>query len=52
MGTDYWSNQYVLGDYEITPIEEDEKKIETITIGNNTYNKQEVETALKNIKSI
>ena len=33
---------------EITP----RKEIETITIGNNKYNKEEVEQALKNIKSI
>ena len=49
-GSTYWNNQYVLGDYEITPIE-DEKK-ETIKIGNQTYNKAEVENALKNVKSL
>ena len=31
-GSTYWKNQYVLGDYEITPIEEEKK--ETIKIGN------------------
>jgi len=48
-GSDYWKSQYVLGDFEITPI--DEVK-ETITIGDNIYDKQEVEDALKKIKSI
>jgi hypothetical protein len=48
-GSDYWKNQYVLGDYEITPM--DEVK-ETIKIGNNTYDKNEVEQALKNVKSL
>jgi len=36
------------GSLEITS----RKEIETITIGNNKYNKEEVEQALKNIKSI
>ena len=52
IGNTYWKNQYVLGDYEITPIEDEKKEVETIKIGNNTYNKQEVESALQNIKSI
>jgi len=37
--------------YEITGIEIKDE-VETIKIGNNTYNKNEVESALKNIKSI
>jgi hypothetical protein len=51
-GSTYWKNQYVLGDYEITPIEDEKKEVETIKIGNNTYDKNAVEEALKNIKSI
>jgi hypothetical protein len=51
-GSTYWENQYVLGDYEITPIEDEIKEVETIKIGNNTYNKQEVENVLQNIKSL
>ena len=51
-GSTYWKNQYVLGDYEITPIEDEVKEVETIKIGNNTYDKNAVEEALKNIKSI
>jgi len=31
-GSTYWKNQYVLGDYEITPIEEEKVVIETIEI--------------------
>ena len=50
-GSDYWENQYVLGDYEIEDLEEKEEK-ETIKIGNNTYDKSEVESALKNVKSL
>ena len=50
-GSTYWKNQYVLGDYEITPIEEEKPK-ETLKIGELTYSKEEVETALKNIKPI
>jgi len=51
-GSTYWKNQYVLGDYEITPIEDEKKEVETIKIGDKTYNKQEIETTLKDIKSI
>ena len=50
-GTTYWKNQYVLGDYEIKPIEE-EKVTETITIGGVKYSKEEVENQLKNIKPV
>ena len=49
-GTTYLKNQYVLGDYEITPIEDE--KPETIEIGGIKYNKQEVEDKLKGIKPI
>ena len=39
-GSDFWKNQYVLGDYEITPIEE-EKSLSgqevSVTIGDKTY---------------
>jgi carbonic anhydrase/acetyltransferase-like protein (isoleucine patch superfamily) len=39
-GSIYWNNQYVLGDYEITPIE-DEKSLSgtevTVTVGGKTY---------------
>ena len=49
-GSDYWKNQYVLGDYEITPIEEE--KVETITIGGISYSKEEVENKLKDLKPI
>jgi hypothetical protein len=51
-GSTFWKNQYVLGDYEITPIEDEKKELEIIRIGNNTYNKSEVEKALENIKSL
>ena len=51
-GSTYWKNQYVLGDYEINPIEEEKKEIETLKIGDKTYSKLEVEDALKNIKSL
>ena len=51
-GSTYWKNQYVLGDYKITPIDEEKKEPETLKIGNQTYNKNEVETALKNIKPL
>ena len=41
-GIDYWKNQYVLGDYEITPIEKE--KVDpligtevSVTIGDKTY---------------
>ena len=41
MGTDYWENQYVLGDYEIEPIDEPETESDTppkeITINNAKY---------------
>ena len=49
-GSTYWKNQYVLGDYEINPIEEE--KVETIEIGGIKYNKQEVESRLKDIKPL
>lgn len=41
-GSTYWKNQYVLGDYEITPIEDEKKDIETIEIGGIKYSKKEV----------
>jgi len=31
-GSDYWKNQYVLGDYEITPIEEDDEVAKAIKL--------------------
>jgi len=32
-GSTYWKNQYVLGDYEITPIEEEKKEeVEEMTL--------------------
>ena len=39
-GSTYWKNQYVLGDYEITPIEEEESLVGTevsVTVGDKTY---------------
>ena len=51
-GSTYWKNQYVLGDYEITPIEEKKKEVETIEIGGIKYSKAEVEEKLKGIKAI
>jgi carbonic anhydrase/acetyltransferase-like protein (isoleucine patch superfamily) len=51
-GSTYWKNQYVLGDYEITPIEDEKKEIETIEIGGIKYSKSEVEAKLKDIKPI
>ena len=51
-GLAYWKNQYVLGDYEITPIEEEKKEIETIEIGGHKYDKKEVEEKLKGLKEI
>ena len=50
--TFYWENQYVLGDYEITPIEYEKKEIETIEIGSIKYPKEVVENALKDIKPL
>ena len=49
-GSTHWKNQYVLGDYEITPIEDE--KAETLKIGDKTFIKSEVEEALKNVKSV
>lgn len=51
-GSTYWKNQYVLGDYEITPIEDKKKEIETIEIGGIKYPKEVVENALKDIKPL
>ena len=51
-GSAYWKNQYVLGDYEITPIEDEKKEVETLKIGDKTYNKNEVENCLKDLKPI
>jgi carbonic anhydrase/acetyltransferase-like protein (isoleucine patch superfamily) len=48
-GSTYWKKQYVLGDYKIEEIKDE---VETLKIGDKTYSKQEVEDALKNIKSI
>ena len=40
-GSTYWKNQYVLGDYEITPIDEEVKTLSgtevSVTIGDKTY---------------
>jgi hypothetical protein len=41
-GSNYWKNQYVLGDYEITPIEEVKEKSlvgqeVTVTVAGKTY---------------
>jgi hypothetical protein len=39
-GSVYWKNQYVLGDYEINPIEEEESlsgQEVSVTIGDKTY---------------
>ena len=45
-GSSYWKNQYVLGDYEITPIEDEKKEVEvddlpgseaSVTIKGKTY---------------
>ena len=48
-GSDFWKAQYVLGDYEITPIE-DGKKDESlvgqevsVTVGNKTYKAKIIE---------
>ena len=49
-GSTYWNNQYVFGDYEITPIEDE--AVETIEIGGIKYDKKEVENKLKDIKPI
>ena len=46
-----WDNTYVLGDYEITDIEPEPAK-ETIVIGGVTYDKNEVEAKLKDIKPV
>ena len=51
-GSTYWKKQYVLGDYEITPIDEEKKEPKTLKIGNQTYNKDEVELLLKDIKPL
>ena len=52
-GSTCWKNQYVLGDYEITPIEEENvKEVDTITIGGISYSKEEVENKLKDLKPI
>ena len=50
-GSQYWKNQYVLGDYEIKEQDED-NPVETIEIGGIKYDKQEVEQRLKDIKPI
>jgi hypothetical protein len=42
-GTTYWKNQYVLGDYEINPIEEEKKEVSlsgkevSVTVDGVTY---------------
>jgi len=51
-GSTYWKNQYVLGDYEILPIEEERKEIETLKIGDKTYSKTEVEEVIKILEEV
>lgn len=48
---DYWDNTYILGDYEITPIECEKTDNKTITIGGKKYEvTEELTKALANLK--
>ena len=45
-GSTYWKNQYVLGDYEITPIEDEKTLVGTevsVTIGDKIYKAKIIE---------
>lgn len=49
LGTGYWAAQYVLGDYEITDIEEEQPQ--TINIGGTEYEvTEELTNVMKNLK--
>jgi len=52
MGNNYWKNQYVLWDYEISEIDEEIEVVEIIEIGWIKYNKKEFEDKVKDLKPI